>query len=80
MGLFEKAENKAQEVAGTAQQTYGEVTDSPEQQVKGTIRKCAAQGCNVLNNTADTVKNNPLTSVTIAAGIGFVFGYLISKK
>ncbi len=80
MGFFEKAEYKAKEAAGAAQQTYGELTDSAEHQIKGTIRKCAAQGCDTMNAVADTVKNKPLTSVAVAAGIGFVFGYLIGKK
>ncbi|MCW2258274.1 uncharacterized protein YjbJ (UPF0337 family) [Providencia alcalifaciens] len=80
MSLFEKAENKTKEAAGAAQQAYGEATDSHEHQLKGAVKKCAAQGCDTLNTAVDTVKSNPLAAATVAAGIGFVFGYLIGKK
>lgn len=80
MSLFDKAENKAREAAGAAEQTYGEATGSTEHQIKGSIRQCAAQGCDTLNSAVDTVKSNPLAAATVAAGIGFVFGYLVGKK
>lgn len=80
MSLLNKAENKAQEAAGEAQQAYGEATGSSEQQIKGAIRKCAAQSCDTLNSAVDTVKSNPIAAATVAAGIGFVFGYLVGKK
>lgn len=38
MSLFDKAENRAREAAGTAQQAYGEVTDSTEHQIKGAVK------------------------------------------
>lgn len=80
MSLFDKAENRAREAAGTAQQAYGEVTDSTEHQIKDAVKKCAAQGCDTLNSAVDSVKSHPLAAATIAAGVGFIFGYLASKK
>ncbi|ELZ5941131.1 DUF883 C-terminal domain-containing protein [Providencia vermicola] len=80
MSLFDKAESKAREATGTAEQAYGEATGSAEHQIKGTVRKCAAQGCDTLNSAVDTVKSNPLAAATVAAGIGFIFGYLAGKK
>ena len=39
----DKAKNKLDEIAGSAQQQFGEFVDSPKHQVKGAAKKYAAQ-------------------------------------
>ncbi|KPD02054.1 DUF883 family protein [Moellerella wisconsensis] len=80
MGLFEKAEDKSKEAVGTSQQKFGQAVDSPEHEAKGAVKKYTAQGCDVLHDSMDTIKANPVATVAVAAGIGFVFGYLLGKK
>lgn len=91
MGLFEKAEGKVTETLGKAQIKYGEVIDSPEHIIKGEAKEICGAGKQVTSQLLDSaqecvkntqlgIKKNPLTSVAISAGVGFVIGYLLNKK
>lgn len=79
-----KVQDKAEELAGAAQETYGDITDSPEHSVKGAARKYASQASYAVRDAADTVKaqvsDKPYTGVAIAAAVGMVFGYLLGRK
>lgn len=79
-----KVQDKAEELAGAAQETYGDLTDSPEHSVKGAARKYASQASYAVRDAADTVKSQvsdkPYTGVAIAAAVGAVFGYLLGRK
>lgn len=82
--MFEKAEDKVKEVAGEAQEKYGELTDDYEHQVKGAARKVAAQGSRAAQEAAEVVRgnveSNPFAAVSIAAGVGLLIGLLIGRK
>lgn len=82
--MFGKAEEKVKEVAGEAQQKYGELTDDYGNQVKGAARKVAAQGSQAAQDAAevirDNVESNPFAAISIAAGVGLLIGILIGRK
>ena len=75
--MSEKAEDQIKELAGAAQQKYGELADDYGHQAKGVARKFAAQA---VQNAADVVReqlgDNPVKAVAIAA----VFGLLIGRR
>ncbi|ENA0608785.1 CsbD family protein [Enterobacter bugandensis] len=76
----EKAKNKLDELAGSAQQQFGDFVDSPKHQVKGAARKYAAQASDAVTDVADAVKNNPLTGLIAAGAVGVVLGLLLGRK
>ncbi|AVJ17327.1 glycine zipper domain-containing protein [Serratia rhizosphaerae] len=82
--MFGKAEDKAKEVAGAAQEAFGEATGSPEHEIKGAARKYASQASYAVRDGADVVRHrvesNPLAGVAVAAAVGVVFGYLLGRK
>ncbi|EBP0013789.1 DUF883 domain-containing protein [Salmonella enterica] len=82
--MFEKAEDKVKEVAGEAQEKYGELTGDYGHQVKGAARKVAAQGSQAAQEAADVVRDNvesnPFAAISIAAGVGLLIGLLIGRK
>jgi uncharacterized protein YjbJ (UPF0337 family) len=45
----DKAKNKLDEIAGSAQQQFGEFVDSPKHQVKGAAKKYAAQASDAVS-------------------------------
>ena len=45
----DKAKNKFDELAGSAQQQFGEFVDSPKHQVKGAAKKYAAQASDAVS-------------------------------
>ncbi|HDR2160328.1 TPA: DUF883 family protein [Enterobacter cancerogenus] len=76
----DKAKNKLDELAGSAQQQFGDIVDSPKHQVKGAAKKYAAQASDVVSDVTDTVRNNPLTGVIAAGAVGIVLGLLLGRK
>lgn len=82
--MMGKVQDKAEELAGSAQETFGDVTDSPEHSVKGAARKYASQASYAVRDAADTIKtqvsDKPYAGVAIAAAAGVVFGYLLGRK
>lgn len=81
---FNKAEDKVKEVAGAAQEKYGELTDDYEHQAKGAARKVSAQGSQCVHDAVevvrDQVEDNPIKAISIAAGLGLLVGILIARK
>lgn len=84
MGIFDKAKGTVTESAGHVEETYGDVTDSLEHQLKGQAKQVCGKGMRVASQACDTVKQqiegNPLASVAIVAGVGVVLGYLLGRK
>lgn len=79
-----KFQDKAEELVGSAQQAYGEATDSPEHTAHGAARKYASQASYAVRDAADTIKqqvsDKPYAGIAIAAAIGVVFGFLLGRK
>ncbi|HEB0100443.1 TPA: CsbD family protein [Serratia marcescens] len=82
--MFGKAEDKANEAAGTVEEAFGKAVDSPEHQVRGAARKYASQASYAARDAADSVRTqveaNPLAGVAVAAAVGIVFGFLLGRK
>ncbi|KFD18293.1 MULTISPECIES: CsbD family protein [Tatumella] len=82
--MMGKVQDKAEELAGSAQEAFGDVTDSPEHSAKGAARKYASQASYAVRDAADTIKtqvsDKPYAGVAIAAAVGVVFGYLLGRK
>ena len=76
----DKAKNKFEELAGSAQQQFGEFVDSPKHQVKGAAKKYAAQARVAVSDVTEAVRNNPLTGLVAAGAIGIVLGLLLGRK
>ena len=76
----DKAKNKLDELAGSAQQQFGEFVDSPKHQVKGAARKYTAQASDAVSDVTEAVKNNPLTGLIAAGAVGIVLGLLLGRK
>jgi ElaB/YqjD/DUF883 family membrane-anchored ribosome-binding protein len=82
--MFSKVEDKVREGAGKAQETYGRVTNSYDDEAQGAARKYAHQASYAVKDAADTVRSqvssNPLGGLAIAATAGIVLGYLLGRK
>ncbi|MEH3610834.1 DUF883 family protein [Enterobacter roggenkampii] len=76
----DKAKNKFDELAGSAQQQFGEFVDSPKHQVKGAAKKYDAQASDAVSDVTEAVRNNPLTGLVAAGAIGIVLGLLLGRK
>lgn len=82
--MTSKLEDKVDEIAGTAQQKYGEMVDDYGHQAKGAARKLTAQGGQAVQDAAEVVReqvtDNPVKAVAIAAGFGLLIGLLIGRR
>jgi len=76
----EKAKNKVDELAGSAQQQFGEFVDSPKHQVKGAAKKYAAQASDAVSDVTEAVRDNPLSGLIAAGAVGIVLGLLLGRK
>jgi ElaB/YqjD/DUF883 family membrane-anchored ribosome-binding protein len=82
--MFNQTQDKVKEVAGAAQEAFGDATDSPEHQAKGAARKYASQASyaakDAVSTAVDQVKENPFAGVAVAGAVGIVIGYLLGRK
>ncbi|HAZ55226.1 MAG TPA: DUF883 domain-containing protein [Franconibacter helveticus] len=82
--MFGKADDKLKEVSGIAQEAYGRVTNSHQDEAKGAARRYANQASYAVRDAADTVRDqvtsNPFSGLAIAAAAGVVLGYLLARK
>lgn len=76
----DKAKNKLDELAGSAQQQFGDVVDSPKHQMKGAAKKYAAQASDAVSDVTEAVRNNPLSGLIAAGAVGVVLGLLLGRK
>ncbi|CAK6493835.1 hypothetical protein PANNVG_02058 [Pantoea sp. Nvir] len=79
-----KIEDTVKEVAGAAEQQWGEATDSPRHRVRGAARRYSNQATYAARDAADTIKDqvqaNPLAGLAVAAGVGVFIGFLLGRK
>ncbi|WAT01961.1 glycine zipper domain-containing protein [Rouxiella chamberiensis] len=82
--MFNQAQDKVKEVAGTAQEAFGDATNSPEHSAKGAAKKYASQASyaakDAVATVGDQVKENPYAGVAVAGAVGILIGYLIGRK
>jgi len=79
-----KIEDTVKEVAGAAEQQWGEATDSPRHRVRGAARRYSNQATYAARDAADCIKDqvqsNPLGGLAVAAGVGVFIGFLLGRK
>ena len=79
-----KIEDTVKEVAGAAEQQWGEATDSPRHRVRGAARRYSNQATYAARDAADTIKDqvqaNPLAGLAVAAGVGVFIDFLLGRK
>lgn len=66
----------ARDAMGRIQEAVGNVSGSREYQARGAANQVQGQAENALGQFCDNVRQQPLTSVLIAAGIGYIIGRL----
>ena len=79
-----KIEDTVKEVAGAAEQQWGEATDSPRHRVRGAARRYSnppsSAPCHAL--VRDTALFRAITAcgLAVAAGVGVFIGFLLGRK
>lgn len=66
----------ARETVGKVQEAVGGLTGNREYQARGMYNQGAGQAENIVGQLCDNVREQPLTSLAIAAGIGYILGRL----
>ena len=82
--MFEKAEGTLQNIAGHVQDAVGGATGDTSIQAEGKARQLAGKAQqtygDVLNQVRESAVTNPVGTIAIAAGAGFVLGALFAKR
>ena len=68
----------AREMAGRVQQRAGEVAGDTKTQPEGLYNQAAGQAQQQVARLSDVIKEQPLASVLVALGIGYLLGRLTS--
>jgi uncharacterized protein YjbJ (UPF0337 family) len=71
-----RATGAARDAMGRIQEAVGSVTGNREYQARGAYNQAQGQAENALGQFCDSVRQQPMTSVLIAAGIGYILGRL----
>jgi uncharacterized protein YjbJ (UPF0337 family) len=66
----------ARDAFGRVQEAVGSVTGDRQTQSRGMYNQAQGQTQNALGQLGDCIREQPLTSVLIGAGIGYVLGRL----
>jgi uncharacterized protein YjbJ (UPF0337 family) len=66
----------AREGLGKAQEAAGVLTGNDDYRARGMYNQGAGTAENVVGQLCDNVREQPLTSLAIAAGIGYILGRL----
>lgn len=66
----------ARETVGRVQEAVGGLTGSNEYRARGYANQAQGQAENALGQVCQSVREQPLTSLAIAAGIGYILGRL----
>ncbi|MCQ4160671.1 CsbD family protein [Roseomonas sp. GC11] len=66
----------ARETAGRVEEAAGAVAGDAGQRARGAYHQAQGQAENAVGQLCDHVREQPLTSLAIAAGIGYILGRL----
>ncbi|MDQ1080596.1 CsbD family protein [Pseudoroseomonas cervicalis] len=66
----------ARETVGRAQEAVGAFTNNRDTQARGQVNQIQGQAENFMGQLCDNVREQPMTSLAIAAGIGYILGRL----
>lgn len=82
--MFEKTEGTLQNIAGRVQDAVGGATGDTSVQAEGKARQLAGKAQqtygDVLNQVRESAVSNPVGTIAVAAGAGFVLGALFARR
>ena len=82
--MFEKAEGAVQNFAGKIQDAVGGATGDSSTQLEGKTRQLTGKAQQsygeVLDQVRESAVTNPVATVAVVAGIGFVLGALWARN
>jgi uncharacterized protein YjbJ (UPF0337 family) len=82
--MFEKAEGTVQNIAGRIQDAVGGATGDASTQLEGKARqlygKAQENYGDALNQVRESAVANPVATVAVVAGLGFLLGALWAKR
>ena len=82
--MFEKAEGTMQNIAGRVQDAFGAATGDTGTQMEGKARQVAGKAQqsygDVLDQVRESAVTNPVGTLAVVAGVGFILGALWAKR
>ncbi len=82
--MFEKAEGTMQNIAGRIQDAVGGATGDTSTQLEGKTRQLAGKAQqsygDVLNQVRESALTNPIGTLAVAAGAGFIIGAIWARR
>ncbi|WP_295850466.1 CsbD family protein [uncultured Xylophilus sp.] len=82
--MLEKIEGTAQKLAGHVQDAFGAATGDNSLRAEGKTRQAAGKAQELygdaLNQVRESAVANPLATLAIVAGAGFLLGALFTKR
>jgi len=82
--MLEQTEGTVQKIAGRVQDAFGAATGDAETQAKGKAREAVGSVQEsygeVLNQVRESAVSNPVVTLAVIAGIGFVLGAAWAKR
>jgi uncharacterized protein YjbJ (UPF0337 family) len=74
--MSDRFEGTARDLGGRVQEGVGNLTGDAKTQAEGVYNQAAGQAQQAVGQMSDMIKEQPLTAVLIAAGIGYILGRL----
>jgi len=82
--MFERAEGTMQNIAGRVQDAFGAATGDTGTQLEGKARQAAGRAQQSYGQLLDQVREsavtNPLGTLAVVAGVGFVLGAIWARR
>ncbi|TPG24863.1 CsbD family protein [Variovorax guangxiensis] len=82
--MFERAEGTMQNIAGRVQDAFGAATGDTGTQLEGKARQAAGRAQQSYGQLLDQVREsavtNPLGTLAVMAGVGFVLGAIWARR
>ncbi|MBV8867943.1 MAG: CsbD family protein [Acetobacteraceae bacterium] len=74
--MSDKVQGMARDMAGRAQQAFGDAVGDAGTQARGMYNQASGQAQEQAARLAEVIRDQPLTSALIALGIGYILGRL----
>jgi uncharacterized protein YjbJ (UPF0337 family) len=82
--MMNQAKGVANDMAGKAQDAFGQAAGDAAAQLQGKIRQAAGKAQksfgDALSEFRDAARSNPLATLAVIAGVGFLAGVLWSRR
>lgn len=76
--MSDKVQGMARDMAGRAQQTFGNTVGDAQTQAKGMYNQASGQAQEQAARLGEVIRDQPLTATIIALGVGYILGRLTS--